>query len=257
MRRSVGVSVLVLLLSACAVKPLTPDAEGDRPVANSRERARAHTELGVNYYQAGQTAVALEELGIAVKADPGFAPAFNALALVHMDLHQDAAADANFREALRLDPHSADTKNNYGLYLCQRGQGREGLQQMVAAAEDPLYSTPDVAYKNAGVCARKLGDGPAAEDYFQRALRSNPNQSQAIYNLADISFGRRDFKAAAELLSRYFNLVREPGAEELWLAARVEALRGARESAANYGQRLRRGFPDSAQAKAFEAGRFE
>lgn len=252
------VVTLLLVLAGCASRSGTAESpETAANAASPRERARAHTELGVSYYEAGRSAVALEELRVAVRADPGYAPAFNALALVHMDLHQDAEAEVNFREAVRIDPKSAEVKNNYGLFLCQRGRPREGLPMLVDATRDPLYATPDLAYKNAGLCARKIGDNAAAQEYFQRALRTNPNQVQSLYNLAELHFARHELPQASDYLTRYMETVREPGAEELWLATRIQALRGNREAAANLGQRLRRNFPGSPEAKAFEAGRFE
>ena len=221
------------------------------------ERAKIHTELGVSYYQNGQLGVALEELHTAVNADRSYAPAYDALALVYMELKEDAQAEANFRQSLKMNPNSSETRNNYGLFLCQRGREKEGLRQLLDALKNPLYQTPDVAYKNAGVCARKLGDNKAAEGYFQRAVKLNPNQAQAWFGLAEVAYARDDWPAAKEYLGRYAALVENPGPEGLWLGARIEHRLGDRTALANYGMQLRRRFPSSRETKAYLDGRFE
>jgi type IV pilus assembly protein PilF len=195
-------------------------------------------------------------LHTAVNADRSYAPAYDALALVYMELKEDAQAEANFRQSLKMNPNSSETRNNYGLFLCQRGREKEGLRQLLDALKNPLYQTPDVAYKNAGVCARK-SDPKLAEGYFHRAVKLNPNQAQAWYGLAEVSFARDDYAAAKEYLGRYVALVGNPGPDGLWLGARIEHRLGDRTALANYGMQLRRRFPSSPETKAYLDGRFE
>ena len=49
-------------------------------------------------------------------------------------------------------------------------------QYFLQAAESPLYRTPEVAYTNAGRCARADGRPKDAEQYFRKALAIKPNQ---------------------------------------------------------------------------------
>ncbi len=195
--------------------------------------------------------MALEELNIAVAADKTYAPAFNALGLVHMDLKEDDQAEKYFRQAIKIDPSNSETKNNYGMFLCQRGRQKEGIRQLLDALKNPLYATPDVAYKNAGLCARKAGDTKSAEEYFLKALKLNPNQPQALYNLAEINYQRDDYAAAKQYMSRYFTVTENAGPEALWLAARIERKIGDRTALANYGLQLRRRYPSAPETKAF------
>jgi type IV pilus assembly protein PilF len=211
----------------------------------------------VNYYQSGQLGVALEELNTAVASDRTYAPAYGALALVYMELKDDERAEANFRQALKMNPNSSETKNNYGLFLCQHGREKEGVRQLLDALKNPLYPTPDVAYKNAGVCARKAGDIKDAENYFQRALLLNPRQAQALYGLAEANYARDDYVVAKQYLVRYVSLMENPGPEALWLGARIEHRLGDRTALANYGLQLRRRYPSSPETKAYLDGRFE
>ncbi len=63
-------------------RPSQKESEPASSASSALERAKIHTELGVNYYEAGNLGVALEELNEALSADKSYAPAWNARALV-------------------------------------------------------------------------------------------------------------------------------------------------------------------------------
>jgi type IV pilus assembly protein PilF len=224
--------------------------------SSALERAKIHTELGVGYYEASRLAVALEELNEAISADKTYAPAWNARALVRMDLREDAQAESDFRQALKLDPASSATKNNYGLFLCQRNRGKEGVVYLLDAVKNPLYATPDVAYKNAGLCALNMGDKRSAEEFFQRALKLNPKQPQALYNMALLELGRDRNAAAKQYFDRYAKTTSALGPEALLLGARIERRTGDRAAMLAYGNQLRLRYPSAPETKAFLDGRF-
>jgi type IV pilus assembly protein PilF len=256
------VLVLPLVLTACSStsQPKAAESAGtasDSDISRARERAKIHTQLGVGYYENGRVGVALEELNVAIQADRTYAPAYNARALVHMELKDYAKAESDFKQALRLDPNSSDAKNNYGMFLCQRGKGQEGIRYFLDALRNPLYETPEVAYKNAGLCARKMGNNQEAEEYFTRALKINPRQPQALYAMAEARNARGDLVAARDFLNRYMKAVESPGAEELWFGARLERRLGDRTAMMSYGNQLRLRFPGAPETKAFLEGRFE
>jgi len=260
MRRCLCLAGL-LLLGACANKSPEPEPLGGYPEqdkkASSHDRAAIHTELGVSYYEAGKMGVALEELNEAIRIDKNYASAWGARALVYLDLKEYTKAESDFKQALRVDPNNSDTKNNYGLFLCERKRGKEGIRYFLDAIQNPLYQTPDVAYKNAGLCANKMGDKKAADEYFQRALRINPNQPQALYNLASAAFLRDDYAAAKQYLDRYMRVVDSAGPEELWMGARIERRLGDRTAMMNYGNQLRRRYPSAPETKAYLEGRLQ
>jgi type IV pilus assembly protein PilF len=261
MRRT-ALAAAVFFIAACSSQKTQTPMDQPRPEAQAvssspLERAKIHTELGVSYFENAQLGVALEELNTAVSADKTYAPAYNALGLVYMELKEDSKAEKNFRQAIRLDSSSSEAKNNYGMFLCQRGREKEGIQQLLSALKNPLYPTPEIAYKNAGLCARKAGDTKAAEGYFIQALKLNPKQPQALYGLAEIDYLRDDVAGAKQYISRYFAAVDNPGPEALWLGARVERKLGDRTALANFGMQLRRRYPSAPETKAFLEGRFE
>lgn len=235
------------------VQPMV-DTTGNE--SNARNRARIHTELAAGYFELGNLGVALESITTALQADSSYHTAHNIAGLVYASLKDDRRAEESFRQALRLSPSDPDSNNNYGMYLCQRGREGEGIKFFLAAVQNPLYQNPERSLVNAGVCARRRGDNAAAQDFFQRALGVRPNQPQALYQLAELSFLASNFAAAQGYLRRLSN-VTPANAETLWLGLRVERKLGNSLAEASYAQRLRNNFPDSREAEALKAGRFE
>lgn len=252
------VAGVMLIVAGCAGTAPEPASYAPQGGADTdvRTRARIHTELAAGYYELGNYGVALQEAGEALKAEPDYAPALNVLGLVYMELRDDKAAEASFQRALRVSPQDSDTNNNYGWYLCQRKREQESVKYFLAALRNPLYSTPDKSWVNAGICARQAGDLAAAEDYFQKALKVRPAQPQALLQMADMAYKRNNYPEAKVYLTR---LQRDttPTAEILWLALRVERRLGDRNAEASLGFQLRKNFPESREARALMAGQYE
>jgi type IV pilus assembly protein PilF len=255
------VAVAFLGLPGCATQPaddaaLKPASPTVGDESQDRARARIHTELAAGYFELGNMGVALEEAKEAMRSDPNYGPAYNVAGLVYARLKEDRLADESFQRALRINPNDHDALNNYGSFLCDRKQEREAIKLFLAAVRNPLYPVPDRSYVNAGVCARRSGDLPGAEEYFQQALRLRPFQPQALYHLADMSFERGDLAGAKTYLSRLAQSS-EASAEVLWLGVRVARRMGDRNSEASYALQLRNRFPNSAEARALGSGKLE
>ena len=252
-------AALLALAAGCATEQQTsaykPEAStmGEEPEA--RTRARIHTELASGYFELGNLGVALEEANEAMRADPTYGPAYNVSALIHADLKEDRLAEQQFERALRLNPVDSDANNNYGLYLCQRKREEDGIRHFLAALRNPLYQTPERSYVNAGLCSRRRGDLAGAQEYFERALKVRPDQPQALYQLGDILYARGDYAQARSYVSRASQVL--PSPETLWLALRLERKLGDRNAEASYAAQLRRGYPESREARALAAGQFE
>jgi type IV pilus assembly protein PilF len=254
--------VACLTLSACAsqksgddsaLKSQTPTLGNE---TSDRARARIHTELAASYYDLGNNPVALEEVREALRADANYGPAHNVAGLIYSKLGERQLAEESFQRALRINPADYDAHNNYGSFLCDRKREREGIEHFLAAVSNPLYSFPDRSYVNAGVCARRGGDLNRAEGYFQQALKIRPNQPQALYQMADLSYSRGELPAARGYLNRASQIV-QGNAEMLWLGVRVERKLGDRNAEASYALQLRNRFPESVEARALAAGRYE
>lgn len=251
----------LIVLAGCETAPVNegeiqPTVSTTGNDSEARNRARIHTELAAGYFSLGNLGVALEEVNIARQADSSYAPAYGVAGLVFAALKDDARAEDQFRQALRLSPADPDINNNFGSFLCQRKREDEGIRYLLNAVRNPLYKTPDRSYANAGVCARRKGNMNEARAHFQRALQYQPGQALALYQLADIAYAENNFAAAQGYLQRFARAA-PANAEVLWLAIRVERRLGNSVNESSYSQQLRKNFPDSAEAAALESGRFE
>ena len=258
-----GLLVLLAALVGCAANPPAPSPSAVEPSStattgsDAQNRARIHTELASLYFQEGNVAVALEELRTAAASDSSYAPIYNVSGLVNTYLKDNAAADEAFRRALSLAPNDPEISNNYGWFLCQTGKESEAMPFFRAAIRNPLYTTPDRAYLNAGNCALKLGEHAAAEDYFEKAMRLGRNNPVAYLQLAKLRYRRGALSEARQLLTEFNRLVAEPTAESVWLAARIARKEGDRQQEQIQTTQLRRRFSNSPEYQSLLKGDFE
>jgi len=253
-----GVLVAAALLAGCAAQPVdggggVAASEAD---SQSRERARAFTDLAGAYVARTQYKVALDELRKAITADNRYGPAYNVYGMIYMDLAEDKLAEDNFRHAIELDRNDSNAHNNYGWFLCTRGRYDEGLAQFSAAIRNPLYTQPELAMTNAGLCAEKKGDIALAEANLAKALKLQPDSPNTVLKLAGLHFRQGRLTEAQRLLGRHDELA-PPTAESLWLGVRLERKLGDRAQEAAYALQLRKRFPDSTETQQLLAGHFE
>ena len=248
--RSLFVLLILFSLAGCASK-----GEGEQTTSQrARGIATIHTELAASYFGREQYAIALQELGIALQADPTYAPGYNVRGLIRMALHEDEQAEADFKRSIKIDKSYSDAYNNFGWFLCQRGRAKESLPQFLEALKNPLYTTPEVAYANAGLCALKAGELSTAESYLQRALILRPGMPEALYGFADVSFAKGDYASAKAYLLRFQQAIQDMNAEQLWLAVRIERKMRDRNSEASYALQLSKRFPESREAQLLHVG---
>lgn len=243
----------LMLSSAFAIDvPMTEQPS----VGKSANRAKLHVDLGHAYLGGGRMAVALEEAGIALAADPNYAPAYNLLGLVHMFLNEPKVAEENFQKALRLAPNDPEYSNNYGWLLCQDGREKDAFPYFMVAVKNPLYQTPTKPYFNAGVCALRLKDNKLAESYFTRALETDPRNIGALYKLAELRYQAGRYYEAQRMVADVITMVDNDPAP-VWLALRIERKLGNREEEVNYAKQLRSKYAGSPQHQALMQGKFE
>jgi type IV pilus assembly protein PilF len=237
-------------LAGCSTTTTTEQKQADiAGKTDATQRAQIHTERAAEYYRLGLMSVALEAAQQAVSAQNNYAPAHNMLALIYMELREDAKAQSAFEQAIRLAPADSETLNNYGWFLCQRISPQRSLQYFDQAVRNTLYTTPHKAYYNAGVCARKAGDNTAAENNLRASLQRAPEFAAALYELADLSFSQGRLREAETVFGRYTKSVRDPDANGLLLGAKIARATGDRNAEAGYISQLRRRFPDSPQTR--------
>ncbi|HLX21770.1 MAG TPA: type IV pilus biogenesis/stability protein PilW [Usitatibacter sp.] len=248
-------ALITVILTACS----SQSSVSSKPVTESeptdgRTRAAAHTGLAGEYYARGNWAVALAESREALKWDSNYYPAYNMQGLIYMELREDGPAREAFERSLSLSGNNPDVQNNYGWFLCTRNDPNRGLDLMQRALSNPLYSTPEKAFLSRGLCLKRMGRTPEAEESLRRAVLIRPDMIGALYNLAILSYERGAMKDAENYMSRYMRLT-TPTLEGLVYGVKIARASGDSASEQSYLQQMRRRFPDTPELSELEKSR--
>jgi type IV pilus assembly protein PilF len=233
----------ILWLSGCG----SPVRKNPDEHTEARKAAETNTSLGRQYMDRRQYEVALEKLKRAVAYDKTYAPAHTLLGVLYETLGQPDLAIEEYRLAVHYDPTDGDVNNNYAVYLCGQEKSEEADRYFQVAMKDPFYSTPEVAYGNAGLCALRANDLDKAETYLRQSLKYDAQYAPALLPMADLSYRKEAFLRARAFLQR-FEAVAVSNAQSLLLGYRIESALGDVTSSGRYQRDLLDKFPNSAEA---------
>lgn len=265
MRRFAPLVVMLTAVLGACVTPMPVGSGGgsasrpwsELPPANAAEnRAKIHVDLGIAYFDIGRNDVALDEAAIALKESATYPPAYHLRALVYMAINDVAAARENFEQALAFAPGDPDFNNSYGWFLCQQGREQEGIERLAISARNPYYRYLTRPYTNAGLCYLRLKQDAAAEAQFASALQADPQNGEALYQLAAIAYRKGSFEVARNQLVRLHQL-RGPTSASAWLGLRTERRLGNRDAEASYAAQLRSRFAASPEYQLMSQGKYE
>jgi type IV pilus assembly protein PilF len=227
-----------LLLGACATM--------DR--SQNERAAEVNTQLGIEYMRQGEFEQAMKNLERAVSQNPNYADARIAIALLYDRLDEPDKALPHYRRAVELAPDDSAILNNYGRFLCGRGEVAEAERLFKRSADNPLYRSREVPLTNAGLCVQRIDETARAEQYFMRALEANPQFAPALLPMAEIRHRGGHHLSARGFYQRYLELAPQT-AETLWLGINIERELDNRDAVASYSLALRSRFPDSEQTR--------
>jgi len=259
MKRFLVLIPFVLVVGCATESTKGPEIESGEivgEVSGARNRARIHTELASLYYSRRNMGVALDELRIAVKSDPSYAPTYSMFGLVYMELRERRLADENFQRAISLSPNDPDINHNYGWYLCQSEREQESVEYFLRAIRNPLYQKPWRSYSAAGLCLLRIDKVADAEQLFERALKLNPREPRSNLQMGEIRYREGAYDKARDWVRR-FGQVSPPTAESLWLSVRIQRKLGQRLNEASLASQLRRRFPGSPQNQKLQRGEYD
>lgn len=219
-----------------------------RPSVGTNDIAQTNLRLGIAYLKRGEYEKSLTKLQKAQAADPRYPPIYNTLGVLHQQLGDKVTAEKYFRQALSLNSSDSSTLNNYGQFLCQEARYDEAEETFLKAAWNPLYSTPEIAFSNAGTCAMAQSRLDAAETHFRNALKKNPRVAVALIQMSQISYETASYLSARAYLQRYLEISPHT-AKSLWLGIRVERELGDKNVLSSYTLLLKNKFPDSEEVE--------
>ncbi len=217
-----------------------------------KKAAEANAQLALTYLKQGDLAAARDKIEKALKQHPNTAETQMAAGFVYDRLGEKRKAGEHFERAVKLDRDNADVLNNAAVFLCRNDERKKGEEYFLRAAKSPLYRTPEVAYSNAGRCARADGRPKEAEKYFRDSLALRPNQPDVLLEMAELTFQQQNYLSARAFLQRY-SASAAATADSLLLGYRIESAMGDAKTAADYVSRLRTDFPNSPQTKLLDA----
>lgn len=162
------------------------DARTFKP-ATSASSAREHLEVGREYLMNGSYSEAVTELSTAVSLDPKLTEAHNLLGVAYDKKGFGERAKESFERAVKLE-EDAETLNNLGFALYQRGNYRAAVDRLKRAAK--LAPTDERILNNLGLAYCRLGKIDEAYKAFARAtgpVTGNLNTAKMLER-----FGRED-----------------------------------------------------------------
>jgi len=200
---------------------------------------------------------ALDQVKLAIQADPNSSEAYSLRGLIYANLGDRALAEDSFRRALQLNPQDADGLHNFGWYLCQQKRYDEADGFFRRALAVPQYRGAPRTLLAEGVCLAAAGRLDGAEQVLGRSFELDPGNPTTAFNLSEVLYRRGEFERARFYIRRVNAMPDVSNAQTLWLAARIENRLGNRQGVQDLGTQLRNRFPDSREADAFRRGTFD
>lgn len=195
--------IFSLQLAACVTETTVVGSDRQiRPKMDQKEAARTRIALGINYLQRGDNAQAKFNLEKAKSLAPELAEVHNAMAYYYQQVAEFEAAENSYKTAIDLEPNNADSYNNYGAFLCQRGKYDQAEQLLLQAISRPGYIRAADSYENIALCRLEQKDFIQAKTYLDLSIKHNASRPSALFNLASVNYAMADLPAAQVLLDR-------------------------------------------------------
>jgi type IV pilus assembly protein PilF len=260
--RVIPAVILIATALGCATPSANVGQGGvDRVTASDEslnsKRSRVRLELASAYFGRGQYTTALDEVKMAIQADPNVAQAYSLRGLIYAALGDVGVAQESFRRALQLDPQDGSTMQNFGWFLCQQGRYPEADTLFAQALNSPEYDGLVRTFLARGVCEARAGKWLEAEATLKRAYEIEPNNAAVAINLSQVLYQRAEYERARFYMRRVNAVPEQTNAQSLWLAARIEMKLRNRQGANELGQQLRDRFAQSRESSAFDRGSFD
>lgn len=230
----------VLCTGCTTTEPLPAGAKAD-----PHEAARLNAQLGIDYLRKGNLDLAREKLERALEQDSDVAVAHSTLAYIYQQKGETKLAKKHYRKALDLNAGDPATLNNFGVFLCGQGEVDDAEEMFLEAAKNRDNPLPADAWANAGVCVKRDPKRlETAENYFREALKLNPKHANALAQMSQVCYERKDYLRARAFLQRYESVARATP-QTLWVGAQTERQLGDMAAARGYERRLKTEFPEA------------
>jgi len=195
---------LLLMSQFVLVGCVTVNENGD-PVVKTDPVAMAESRiaLGLGYLEGGNMMRAHDNLQQALTHAPQYYRAQLSMAHYYEAVGENAKAEQMYKRTLRQHQKNGNVLNNYGTFLCKRGDFEKADQMFNRAIEQPYYYLIPASYENAAFCALKSKDKDKAKYYFARAIDHDPHRPKSILQLAKLEIDSGNYTEARIQLMRF------------------------------------------------------
>jgi len=188
-------------------------ASSFQPSSKSVPALRDYTQ-GLQLLRDGKNLEAVKALQDAVKEDPQFALAYSRLAETQSDLGYDADAEQYSRKALELSQQLPMAER----YLIEANHARvmKDSKKALEAYENLAKTLPgnaDVEYDLGGLYIEK-GDYDKASAQFSKILKTDPNNTKALWKMGVVEIDKDNPQAALKPLSQGLSLAAQVDNQE-------------------------------------------
>ncbi|PYX89267.1 MAG: hypothetical protein DMG67_15495 [Acidobacteria bacterium] len=180
---------------ALAHLPQGPPPEGELyPVLLRLNLAELYKDVDDEADAKQQIAIAENAMKSIHAEGPAQAEFLRVRASLEMAFGDTAAAEADLKQAMSVDPNSINVPLEYATLLCKTNRKDEARKMYTSV----LNREPKNRYalEGMGYLARDAGDNKVAEEYFNRLAEAYPNDYVAHLALGDLFTATRDFARA-------------------------------------------------------------
>jgi len=253
--RAVLVTCAVALLGGGCVTQqfiLGSDNEVRERVIDTQEAAMARLKLALEYLHHGQTAQAKLNLDRALTIDDSIDGIHASFAYYYQNVGEDDKAEQSFHRALRQYPDNANTRNNYGAFLCEQLRYEAANTQFLRAIATPENNIMANSYENAGLCALRDHKWQRAKEHLVKVLGYESRRVRSILGLTQAYLETNELDNADNYLRKYSQLFAQTP-QSLWLAIQIEDKRDNTSLVNSLGHQLVKTYPNSDEAHLFQA----
>ncbi|WP_033083372.1 type IV pilus biogenesis/stability protein PilW [Colwellia psychrerythraea] len=244
-------AVSLSLLSGC----VTQSFENNEPIvknqANRDEMAATRVSLGLGYLKMGDMSQAKLNLEKAKRFSPNLVQVHTAFAHYYETVGESELAIASFEQALIIKADSADTLNNYGVFLCRQDKIAAAEVQFLKAIAVPSYILVSQSYENLASCYLQSNDFEKAEMYLNKAIFHSPNRTATLLQMIRLQYAMGDYKESKRFLQKFERKTQRFTADSLALAYKLYWKLGQRRTANNYANMLVKMYPQSWEGKQY------
>ncbi len=239
------------LLSGC----VTQSFENNEPIvknqANRDEMAATRVSLGLGYLKMGDMSQAKLNLEKAKNFSPELVQVHTAFAHYYETVGESEFAIDSFEKALSIQNDSADTLNNYGVFLCRQGKLAAAETQFLKAIAVPSYLLVSQSYENLSSCYLQNDDFEKAEMYLNKSIFHSPNRTTTLLQMVRLQYAMGNYKESKRYLQKFERNTQRFTANSLALAYKLYWKLGQRRTAGNYANMLVKMYPQSWEGKQY------